>query len=257
MMKPRQKDFILQLLNEHRVMAIATNRADGWPQTTTVAYVNDGFLLYCFVETSCQKHINIMRDPRVSIAIGSDAPKPLDIKGLSLAAKASVVTDPAEFDYIARLRLKRYPEYAAVPSSADDGPIQRIFSQPPSPGVTLLRIAPELFSVLDYSQGFGHSDLITFSERDLDVHIRSLRNRWDKVAPLSAEDVVPGPTKPSHVVLAQADVLMEVGAGSAPVQKLSPGTLVTSVRTEQDWVLIAKDGKTLGFVAAKDLLQLK
>ena len=70
---PKLKDRILRLLNEHRVMAISTNRADGWSQATLVGYVNDGFFLYCFVALNSQKYANILRDPRVSIAIGSDA----------------------------------------------------------------------------------------------------------------------------------------------------------------------------------------
>jgi len=167
------------LLNEHRVTAIATNRPDGWPQTTLVGYVNDGFLLYCFIARNSQKHTNILRDPRVSVAIGSDAPRPLDIKGLSFAAKASVVSDSNEIEHISGLRLKRYPEYAAVPRPvAQTGIAQRI-SRPAYRGVVLLRIAPEIISVLDYSRGFGHADLITFSERDLDLHISSDRHRWD------------------------------------------------------------------------------
>ena len=109
----KPKDLIIRLLNEHRVMTVATNRADGWPQATMVGYVNDGFLLYCFVTRDAQKYRNILRDPRVSIMIGSDNPKPLDIKGLSLAGIASVVVDQSEFDFVSRLRLKRYPEYAA------------------------------------------------------------------------------------------------------------------------------------------------
>jgi general stress protein 26 len=176
------KDAILRLLNEHRVMTIATNRPDGWPQATMVGYVNDGFLLYCFVARNAQKHANVLRDPRVSITIGSDTRHPVDIKGLSLAGRASAVTDQGEFDYVAGLRLKRYPEYAALPPPIFHGgalSISRIASQPSSAGVVLLRIAPEIFSVLDYSKGFGHSDLVTFSEHDLDLHIESLRHRWD------------------------------------------------------------------------------
>jgi nitroimidazol reductase NimA-like FMN-containing flavoprotein (pyridoxamine 5'-phosphate oxidase superfamily) len=69
-----KKQAILQLLDRHRVMAFATNRPDGWPQVTLVGYVNDGFLLYCFVAHNSQKHANIRRDSRVSVAIGSDAP---------------------------------------------------------------------------------------------------------------------------------------------------------------------------------------
>lgn len=197
-MMPRLKSLILRLLNEHRVMTIATNRPDGWPQATMVSYVNDGFLLYCFVARNTQKYANILRDPRISISIGSDAPQPLDIKGLSLAGIASMVTDQCEFDHVAGLRLKRYPEYAALPSPVfREGAMLRISPQPAPAGVALLRIAPEIISVLDYSKGFGHSDLVTFSERDLDLHIDSLRHRWDGngVADLSIIEVPSSPGK--------------------------------------------------------------
>jgi nitroimidazol reductase NimA-like FMN-containing flavoprotein (pyridoxamine 5'-phosphate oxidase superfamily) len=175
-----KKLLILRLLDKHRVMALATNRPDGWPQVTQVGYVNDGFLLYCFIARNSQKHANILLDPRISASIGSDAPRPLDIEGLSLAGRAAIVADQSEFAYASRLRLKRYPEYAVPPPAVprqDDG--ARIASRPPSDGVILLRIAPELFSVLDYSRGFGHSDLIAFSDSDLELHVSSLQHRWD------------------------------------------------------------------------------
>lgn len=178
--KLKLKSLVLRLLDGHRVMTIATNRADGWPQATMVGYVNDGFLIYCFVAPNSQKHGNILRDPRISIAIGSDAMQPLDIKGLSLAGRASVVHDEEEFRHVAELRLKRYPEYAAW-SRPLDGTAPRIAPRPSPASIVLLRIVPELFSVIDYSHGFGHSDLITFSERDLDFHINSARHHWDGV----------------------------------------------------------------------------
>jgi len=180
-MMPRLKSLILRLLDEHRVMTIATNRADGWPQATMVGYVNDGFLLYCFVARDTQKYANIQRDPRVSIAIGSDAPNPLDIKGLSLGGQATEVTDRTEFDDIAKVRLKKFPEYAALPSASGQGALLRISPEPPRASVALLRIAPDIISVLDYSQGFGHSELVTFSERDLDVHVDTRRHRWNAI----------------------------------------------------------------------------
>jgi nitroimidazol reductase NimA-like FMN-containing flavoprotein (pyridoxamine 5'-phosphate oxidase superfamily) len=37
---------ILELLEQHRLMTIATNRPDGWPQATTVGYANDGLTIY-------------------------------------------------------------------------------------------------------------------------------------------------------------------------------------------------------------------
>jgi general stress protein 26 len=175
-MKTRLKTLVLRLLDEHRVMTIATNRPDGWPQATLVGYVNDGFLLYSFIARNSQKYANVLRDPRVSIAIGSDAPRPLDIKGLSLAGKASVVTDPGEFDHVSKLRLQRYPEYAHLPQVLGDA--ERILPRPDADDVVLLRIASEIISVLDYSKGFGYSDLITFSDRDLDLHLESRRHLW-------------------------------------------------------------------------------
>ena len=177
-MQTRLKTLILRVLDGHRVMTIATNRSDGWPQATIVGYVNDGFLLYSFVARNSQKYANIVRDPRVSIAIGSDAPQPLDIQGLSLAGKACVVTDQGEFDYVSKLRLQRYPEYASLPQTPGEAGTERIALRPDTAGVVLLRIASEIISVLDYSMGFGHSDLITFSDRDLDLHLESRRHLW-------------------------------------------------------------------------------
>jgi hypothetical protein len=34
---------ILTLLDQHRIMTLATVRPDGWPQATTVGYANENF----------------------------------------------------------------------------------------------------------------------------------------------------------------------------------------------------------------------
>ena len=94
-MKREFKRQIVDLLNEHRIMTMATNREDGWPQATVVGYCNDGMVIYCTVSRDSQKYANIMRDPRVSLAIARDYPQPLQIKGLSIAATAAKVTDRA------------------------------------------------------------------------------------------------------------------------------------------------------------------
>ena len=58
---------ILQLLDENRVMTVATLRPDGWPQATVVGYVHDDLMLYFAVARISQKFANIARDPRISI----------------------------------------------------------------------------------------------------------------------------------------------------------------------------------------------
>ncbi|HKP80094.1 MAG TPA: pyridoxamine 5'-phosphate oxidase family protein, partial [Phenylobacterium sp.] len=43
------KPLILKVLDEHRTMAVATVRPDGWPQATIVGYVHDDLTLYFVV----------------------------------------------------------------------------------------------------------------------------------------------------------------------------------------------------------------
>ena len=63
---------ILELLDQHRNMTIATLRPDGWPQATTVGYANDGLTLYFLCGLDSQKARNLARDDRVSLAIDDD-----------------------------------------------------------------------------------------------------------------------------------------------------------------------------------------
>jgi general stress protein 26 len=164
-MKREFKRQIISLLDEHRIMTMATNRADGWPQATVVGYANDGLIIYCFVARAGQKYANITRDPRVSLAIAKDYPLPLQIKGLSMAAQAVVIQDKGEIDHAIRLQLKRYPEYKVMP-------------KPDPNAVPLIRITPEVVSILDYSKGFGHTDLVRVTDNDLEEYIESRRHHW-------------------------------------------------------------------------------
>ena len=114
-MKREFKRQIVDLLNEHRIMTIATNREDGWPQATVVSYGNDGLVIYCLIARDSQKYANIRRDPRVSLAIAKDYPQPLQIKGLSMAATVTEVTDKGEIEHAAEIILQRYPEHRVMP----------------------------------------------------------------------------------------------------------------------------------------------
>jgi len=106
---------ILELLNQHRLMTIATNRPDGWPQATTVGYVNDGLTIYFLCSPQSQKAANLARDNRISLTIDHDVSDPMAITGLSMAAEARRVYDSAEAAKAMNLLGMRYPEYAAFP----------------------------------------------------------------------------------------------------------------------------------------------
>ena len=144
------KRKILTLLDQHRIMTVATLRPDGWPQATTVGYVNDGLTLYFLCGLDSQKAANIARDDRVSLAIDHDTPQLMEITGLSMAARAQAVTDRAEAEKVLALLPTKYPEQAWLP-----------IEMPKPEEVRIFRVTPAVISVLDYSKGFGHTDLVT------------------------------------------------------------------------------------------------
>src|ERR1051325_3877378 len=90
------RQTILALLDQHRIMTIATLRPDGWPQATTVGYANEGLTLYFLCGSESQKAANLARDDRVSLTIDHDTSDLMAITGLSMAARAQPVADPAE-----------------------------------------------------------------------------------------------------------------------------------------------------------------
>jgi nitroimidazol reductase NimA-like FMN-containing flavoprotein (pyridoxamine 5'-phosphate oxidase superfamily) len=141
---------ILGLLDQHRIMTLATLRPDGWPQATTVGYVSEGLTLYFLCGRDSQKAANLARDDRVSLTIDHDSSDLMAITGLSMAARAEAVTDRAEAEKVLRLLPLKYPEQVALP-----------VPMPTPDDVRIFRVTPADISVLDYSKGFGHTDLVT------------------------------------------------------------------------------------------------
>ncbi|SEI86385.1 pyridoxamine 5'-phosphate oxidase family protein [Paraburkholderia diazotrophica] len=141
---------ILTLLDQHRIMTIATLRPDGWPQATTVGYANDGLTLYFLCGPDSQKAANLLRDDRVSLTIDHDTAQVMDITGLSMAAHAEAVVDQAEAEKALRLLMAKYPKQISMP-----------VPMPTSADVCVFRVTPAVISVLDYSKGFAHADLVS------------------------------------------------------------------------------------------------
>ena len=149
-MDEESRNKIETLLDQHRIMTVATLRPDGWPQATTVGYVNEGLTLYFLCGLESQKAVNLARDDRVSLTIDHDTPQVMEITGLSMAAHAQAVGDRAEAEKVLRMLPLKYPEQISLP-----GPM-------PTPDqVRIFRVMPTVISVLDYSKGFGHTDLVT------------------------------------------------------------------------------------------------
>src|SRR3974390_1095064 len=60
---------IVSILNEANDLTIATVREDGYPQATTVSYVNDGLTIYFGCAAQSQKAKNIGHSAKVSLTV--------------------------------------------------------------------------------------------------------------------------------------------------------------------------------------------
>ena len=125
-------------------MTIATLREDGWPHATTVAFVSDGMTLYFLCEPQSQKALNLARDQRISLTIDGDTARPAGVAGLSMAARAHAVDDPTEVAKVRALLTARSPEYTGHTAK-----------------LRAFRVTPELISLIEYSKGFAHAELVT------------------------------------------------------------------------------------------------
>ena len=137
---------IVGLMKRHKVMTIATNRTDGFPQATTVAYVNDGVDLYFCCAKDSQKAKNIRKSDKVSITIDKDYRDWSKIKGLSMGGHATLLKSKSDREMAYGLLTKKFPEMGQF--GADD------------PSMAFVKVHPTVISVLDYTQEFGHTDLV-------------------------------------------------------------------------------------------------
>jgi general stress protein 26 len=147
-MDPALEREIVSILNEATDLTIATVREDGYPQATTVSYVNEGTSIYFGCAAQSQKAKNIGHSAKVSLTVNLPYASWDGIRGLSMGGKAAPVTDPKEMDRVGRLMLRKFPQIARyAPADMEE--------------LVLFRITPEIISVLDYRKGFGHTDLLT------------------------------------------------------------------------------------------------
>ncbi|HSQ99164.1 MAG TPA: pyridoxamine 5'-phosphate oxidase family protein [Sphingomicrobium sp.] len=138
----------IAILNQNRLMSIATVRADGWPQTTIVGYANEGWRIYFLIYRTSQKFENISRDDRVSIAVGHEPRDLHEIKAVYAGCHAHEVTDLKERSHAWMLLGERHPNLTDLAPPQDDE-------------VATMVAECRHVSFLDYSQGIGHSESLT------------------------------------------------------------------------------------------------
>lgn len=143
-MEDQDNERIVAILDSVADMTIATLRDDGYPQATTVSYVNDGLVIYFGTAANSQKAANLARDDKVSLTVNRPYHFWKDIVGLSISGRANAVSEAAEYRKAGRLLAERFPQV-------------HVFADSGTEDIKLFRVDPEVISLLDYSIGFGHT----------------------------------------------------------------------------------------------------
>jgi hypothetical protein len=97
-----------------------------------------------------QKARNIAYCPKVSLTINLPYTNWNGIRGISAAATATIVNGADALERVAALMVHKFPEIKHMQAAGN----------PPGWGsVLVLRIVPQVVSLLDYSVEFGHTEL--------------------------------------------------------------------------------------------------
>lgn len=143
------KDFVIRVIEGAHDLTLATVRPDGYPQATTVSFAHDGLTLYVGIGKHSQKATNIRQNNKVSLTINLPYKDWREIRGVSMSALAEILQEPSAVATAQDCLLRRFPQVSewGGPDMASE--------------VAFLKITPHLISVLDYSKGFGHTELVT------------------------------------------------------------------------------------------------
>jgi len=146
-MDRKKQEQIISIIDDVDDMTIATVREDGFPQATTVSYMNEGLNIYFMTSADAQKSKNIEQNNKVSLTINRDYEDWAHIEGLSIGGLAIRVTDPEEMETVGTLLLNKFPQAADFDT---DDEVELAF----------FRIEPKVISLLDYSKGFGYTETV-------------------------------------------------------------------------------------------------
>jgi nitroimidazol reductase NimA-like FMN-containing flavoprotein (pyridoxamine 5'-phosphate oxidase superfamily) len=155
----------ITILNQHRIMAISTVRPDGWPQTTVVGYVNQGWDITFMIFRTGQKFANIQHDDRISIAVATEPAELSQLQAVYAGAHAHEITDETERQEAWRLLMERHSNLAG-------------FKMPDAAEAVLMRATCKYVSVLDFTQGPGHHEELTIDDRGAVIEGRQDSDEW-------------------------------------------------------------------------------
>jgi general stress protein 26 len=143
---------IIEILDTVNDMTIATLRSDGFPQANVVSFVHANLKIYFMTVAGSQKALNLLYSDKVSGTVTRPYDSWDQIEGLSFAGHVTRVTDTTQIARVEQSMLLRFPQIN------DLDPQESLET-------IVVRIDPVVFSILDYSQVFGHTELVEIQPR--------------------------------------------------------------------------------------------
>ncbi|KXS43708.1 MAG: pyridoxamine 5'-phosphate oxidase-related, FMN-binding protein [Methanolobus sp. T82-4] len=142
-MSEETRKKISSYLSSHDWLNLGTVDEDGKPMVHTMAYASEGPEVYFTTRKNTHKVSHILNNPNVAFTVDDDDVQVMEIKGVQMEGKASMITDDQEAQKAMDLMLKKYPFMS---------------SMPPSDDYVLFKVEPVKAYFLDYTKGFGHRD---------------------------------------------------------------------------------------------------
>jgi hypothetical protein len=155
------KEAILELLNSHHTMSLATSK-DNRPFASSLFYANDGFTIYFLSSSKSQHSLNIYQNPEVAITINKDYSEWRKIKGLQIMGKAYKVSKE-EIPQAMRVYSEKYPFVKLIPADVN-------FSLKIA-DIQFFKVIPETIRLINNEIAFGYK--VEIRLRDIDSSLRS------------------------------------------------------------------------------------
>jgi len=151
-MNPEWRIKITDFLARRISMTIATTSPHGSPRAADAYFVSDENLnLYFYSDPASRHSRNILRDPRVAVAVRSESMDWREIKGVQIEGIVARVDDPAERERAWRLMCTKFPFYESFTDV-----VARL---------EIYRVTPKWIRWLDNSASFGYHEEFKLDDR--------------------------------------------------------------------------------------------
>jgi uncharacterized protein YhbP (UPF0306 family) len=131
---------VLDYLDGHKTLTLATASADGTPRAATYLYVNKGPAIYLWVRPHSTTAKHVEENSTVSFAIDDYAEDWRQTKGIQGQADCQVVLDGEEIARAALMFGRKYPDLSTGQSTV---------------GIFFLRLRPTQVEFIDNTKGKG------------------------------------------------------------------------------------------------------